>query len=58
MTGEAMEDIMVKYGGTVWNSSGAVIQFLYIEDGMDAIWIEPQALDSLNLKNLKRLSDL
>ncbi|KAE9596561.1 putative DNA-directed RNA polymerase [Lupinus albus] len=33
---KAMEDIMCKYDGTVRNSLGDVIQFLYGEDGMDA----------------------
>ncbi|KAF7075840.1 hypothetical protein CFC21_080580 [Triticum aestivum] len=47
---KAMEDIMVKYDGTVRNSLGDVIQFLYGEDGMDAVWIEPQKLDSLGMK--------
>ena len=47
---KAMEDIMVKYDGTVRNSLGDVIQFLYGEDGMDAIWIEEQNLDSLKMK--------
>ncbi|WVZ51464.1 hypothetical protein U9M48_002610 [Paspalum notatum var. saurae] len=47
---KAMEDIMVKYDGTVRNSLGDVIQFLYGEDGMDAIWVEEQKLDSLNMK--------
>ncbi|XP_075488439.1 DNA-directed RNA polymerase II subunit RPB1-like [Primulina tabacum] len=47
---KAMEDIMVKYDGTVRNSLGDVIQFLYGEDGMDSVWIESQPLDSLKLK--------
>ncbi|KAI7750930.1 hypothetical protein M8C21_003095 [Ambrosia artemisiifolia] len=47
---KAMEDIMVKYDGTVRNSLGDVIQFLYGEDGMDAVWIESQKLDSLKIK--------
>lgn len=47
---KAMEDIMVKYDGTVRNSLGDVIQFLYGEDGMDAVWIESQTLDSLKMK--------
>uniref|UniRef100_J3MKK7 DNA-directed RNA polymerase subunit n=1 Tax=Oryza brachyantha TaxID=4533 RepID=J3MKK7_ORYBR len=46
---KAMEDIMVKYDGTVRNSLGDVIQFLYGEDGMDAVWIELQKLDSLKM---------
>ncbi|GKB03315.1 RNA polymerase II large subunit [Tanacetum coccineum] len=48
--GKIMEDIMVKYDGTVRNSLGDVIQFLYGEDGMDAVWIESQKLDSLKVK--------
>nr|CAB3491643.1 unnamed protein product [Digitaria exilis] len=47
---KAMEDIMVKYDGTVRNSLGDVIQFLYGEDGMDAVWIEDQKLDTLHLE--------
>ncbi|XP_057856467.2 DNA-directed RNA polymerase II subunit RPB1 [Cryptomeria japonica] len=47
---KAMEDIMVKYDGTVRNSLGDVIQFLYGEDGLDAVWIEHQKLDSLKMK--------
>ncbi|TVU00263.1 hypothetical protein EJB05_54316 [Eragrostis curvula] len=47
---KAMEDIMVKYDGTVRNSLGDVIQFLYGEDGMDAVWIESQKLESLKMK--------
>ncbi|KAL8143181.1 hypothetical protein V2J09_016213 [Rumex salicifolius] len=47
---KAMEDIMVKYDGTVRNSLGDVIQFLYGEDGMDAVWIESQNLQSLKIK--------
>ncbi|KAK7289789.1 hypothetical protein RIF29_03733 [Crotalaria pallida] len=47
---KAMEDIMCKYDGTVRNSLGDVIQFLYGEDRMDAVWIETQKLDSLKMK--------
>ncbi|CDP14970.1 unnamed protein product [Coffea canephora] len=47
---KAMEDIMVKYDGTVRNSLGDVIQFLYGEDGMDSVWIESQKLESLKVK--------
>ncbi|EFJ10314.1 hypothetical protein SELMODRAFT_128226 [Selaginella moellendorffii] len=47
---KAMEDVMVKYDGTVRNSLGDVIQFLYGEDGMDAVWIESQHLDSIKMK--------
>ncbi|RZR76521.1 hypothetical protein BHM03_00001335 [Ensete ventricosum] len=47
---KAMEDIVVAYDGTVRNSLGDVIQFLYGEDGIDAVWIESQRLDSLRMK--------
>ncbi|OIV94865.1 hypothetical protein TanjilG_22062 [Lupinus angustifolius] len=50
---KAMEDIMCKYDGTVRNSLGDVIQFLYGEDGMDAVWIETQKLDSLKMKKVE-----
>lgn len=50
---KAMEDIMVKYDGTVRNSLGDVIQFLYGEDGMDAVWIESQKLESLKMKGME-----
>lgn len=35
------------------NSLGDVIQFLYGEDGMDAVWIETQKLDSLKMEKSK-----
>jgi len=44
-----MEDVVVKYDGTVRNSVGDVIQFLYGEDGMDATMIESQSIDTLRL---------
>ena len=44
---KAMEDVVVKYDGTVRNSVGDVIQFLYGEDGMDATMIESQSIDTL-----------
>ncbi|KAF3623933.1 hypothetical protein FXO38_30509 [Capsicum annuum] len=47
---KSMEDIMVKYDGTVRNSLGDVTQFLYEEDGMDSVWIETHKLDSLKAK--------
>lgn len=43
------QDVMVKYDGTVRNSVGDVIQFLYGEDGMAAEQIESQKLDSLRM---------
>jgi len=48
---KAMEDVMVQYDGTVRNSLGDVIQFLYGEDGMDATSIEPQELELLKMSD-------
>jgi len=53
---KAMEDVMIKYDGTVRNSCGDVIQFLYGEDGMDGQGIEDQKLPALKL-NEKELQD-
>lgn len=41
----------MKYDGTVRNSSGDVIQFVYGEDGMDATYIEHQRLDFIRWGN-------
>mmetsp|Transcript_15235 Transcript_15235/g.35010 ORF Transcript_15235/g.35010 Transcript_15235/m.35010 type:complete len:1631 (-) Transcript_15235:547-5439(-) len=41
---KAMEDITIKYDGTVRNSQGEVLQFLYGEDGMDAVALENQKI--------------
>ena len=46
---KAMETVMAQYDGTLRTSGGNVVQFLYGEDGMDAVWIERQNFDSLNL---------
>nr|CAG8499060.1 13409_t:CDS:2 [Entrophospora candida] len=48
---KALEDVMVKYDGTVRNSLGDILQFCYGEDGMDACFVEPQTLDTLQLSN-------
>ena len=42
---KALEEVMVKYDGTVRNSLGDILQFIYGEDGLDAVYIEPQPLD-------------
>ena len=42
---KAMEDVMVKYDGTVRNSLGDVVQFIYGEDGLDGAHIESQTVD-------------
>ncbi|KAK8181272.1 hypothetical protein BC567DRAFT_284571 [Phyllosticta citribraziliensis] len=42
---KALEDVMTKYDGTVRNSLGDIVQFVYGEDGLDGIAIEKQACD-------------
>ncbi|KAI9705899.1 MAG: DNA-directed RNA polymerase II subunit RPB1 [Candelina mexicana] len=42
---KALEDVMAKYDGTVRNSLGDVVQFIYGEDGLDGQHIEGQRLD-------------
>ncbi|KAJ2766193.1 DNA-directed RNA polymerase II core subunit rpo21, partial [Coemansia nantahalensis] len=44
---KALEDIMCQYDGTVRNSQGQVIQFVYGEDGMDGCFVEKQKILSL-----------
>ncbi|KAI8338189.1 hypothetical protein BC941DRAFT_424817 [Chlamydoabsidia padenii] len=44
---KALEDVMVKYDGTVRNSLGDIIEFCYGEDGMDGCSVEKQKLVSL-----------
>jgi DNA-directed RNA polymerase II subunit RPB1 len=46
---KAMETVMARYDGTLRTSGGQIVQFLYGEDGMDAVWIERQDFDSLTL---------
>ncbi|KAK9843436.1 hypothetical protein WJX81_002541 [Elliptochloris bilobata] len=46
---KAMEDLMIRYDGTVRNSTGAVVQFLYGEDGMDGTAIESQRVEHLRM---------
>jgi DNA-directed RNA polymerase II subunit RPB1 len=50
---KALEDVMVKYDGTVRNSLGHVIQFLYGEDGMTGELIEDQKIETLLMENQK-----
>jgi DNA-directed RNA polymerase II subunit RPB1 len=46
---KAMETVTAKYDGTLRTSSGQIVQFLYGEDGMDAVYVERQKYESLNL---------
>ncbi|KAF1985661.1 beta and beta-prime subunits of DNA dependent RNA-polymerase [Aulographum hederae CBS 113979] len=41
---KALEDVMAKYDGTVRNSLGDIVQFVYGEDGLDAVHIEEQTM--------------
>ncbi|CDS13468.1 Putative DNA-directed RNA polymerase(Fragment) [Lichtheimia ramosa] len=44
---KALEDVMVKYDGTVRNSLGDIIQMVYGEDGLDACFVEKQKLATI-----------
>eukprot|EP00771_Trimastix_marina_P000587 gnl/Trimastix_PCT/1604.p1 GENE.gnl/Trimastix_PCT/1604~~gnl/Trimastix_PCT/1604.p1 ORF type:complete len:1642 (+),score=662.43 gnl/Trimastix_PCT/1604:291-4928(+) len=48
---KAMEDVMIQYDGTVRNSLGDVVQFLYGEDGMAGEFMENQRLDTIRLND-------
>ncbi|MCJ1438509.1 DNA-directed RNA polymerase II subunit rpb1 [Xylographa pallens] len=48
---KAMEDVMAKYDGTVRNSLGDIVQFVYGEDGLDGAHIEQQRLDIITCSN-------
>ncbi|EEB06666.1 RNA polymerase II large subunit Rpb1 [Schizosaccharomyces japonicus yFS275] len=49
---KAMEDVMVRYDGTVRNAMGDIVQFAYGEDGLDATIVEYQVFDALRLSNV------
>lgn len=44
---KALEDVMAKYDTTVRNSLGDIVQFVYGEDGLDAVYIEKQRIDTI-----------
>jgi DNA-directed RNA polymerase II subunit RPB1 len=50
---KALEDVMVKYDGTVRNSLGDIVEFIYGEDGLDAVHIEKQKVDIVNISDKK-----
>jgi len=50
---KALEDVMVKYDGTVRNSLGDIIEFIYGEDGLDGGHIENQKIDMITLSEAK-----
>jgi DNA-directed RNA polymerase II subunit RPB1 len=48
---KALEDVMVGYDGTVRNSLGDLVQFLYGEDGIDGAFIERQHIETYALND-------
>jgi DNA-directed RNA polymerase II subunit RPB1 len=48
---KAMENLMVNYDGTVRNSLGEVIQFVYGEDGLDGVALEKQKIDIIRMND-------
>ncbi|KAH9003611.1 hypothetical protein EDB84DRAFT_1608231 [Lactarius hengduanensis] len=48
---KALEDMMVNYNGTVQNSLGDVLQFIYREDGMDSAFIKRQHIETFHLSD-------
>ena len=44
---------MIRYDGTVRNSVGEVVQFLYGDDGMDGVGIENQKMEHLRMDDAK-----
>lgn len=48
---------MVKCDGTVRDSFSDVIQFVYGDDGMDAIWNESQTVDSFEVEETRIRKD-
>lgn len=46
---KALEDIMVKYDGTVRNANDEVIQFIYGDSGYDVTYVEFQKLNILKM---------
>ncbi|OCK95282.1 DNA-directed RNA polymerase II subunit RPB1 [Cenococcum geophilum 1.58] len=50
---KALEDVMVKYDGTVRNSLGDIVEFVYGEDGLDGVYIEKQIVDIITCSDQK-----
>jgi DNA-directed RNA polymerase beta' subunit len=49
---KAMEDAKINYDNTVRNANGAIIQFIYGEDGMDGCKIETQLIPTIEMRFL------
>jgi len=50
---KAMETLKVRYDGTIRDDNDDIVQFLYGEDGMDAVWIEDQTIDLMTFTHDK-----
>jgi len=50
---KALEDVTVAYDGTVRNSLGDIVQFIYGEDGMDGAAVESQTVETLRMSQNK-----
>ena len=50
---KALEEVTVKYDGTVRDSRGNVVQFIYGEDGLDGQHIERQKVDIITMADDK-----
>nr|ALP13659.1 RNA polymerase subunit beta' subunit-1 [Karenia brevis] len=50
---KSMETLRTHYDGTSRNANNEIIQFIYGEDGMDALWIEDQTLEIMTYDNKK-----
>mmetsp|Transcript_4461 Transcript_4461/g.6549 ORF Transcript_4461/g.6549 Transcript_4461/m.6549 type:complete len:1672 (+) Transcript_4461:139-5154(+) len=50
---KSMEDFQVKYDGTVRDSAGNILQFLYGEDGMDGVKLESQYFGMYKMSDKK-----
>ena len=50
---KALEDVAVNYDGTVRNSLGDIVQFVYGEDGMDGAAVENQTIEPVRMSNAK-----
>jgi len=46
---KAMEDLSVKYDGTVRNAAEGIIQFIYGDDGMDSTKVENQFVNTVKM---------
>ena len=53
---KALEDVMVRYDGTVRNGRDEIVQFLYGEDGMDGASVETQSF-SILIKNSTQMEE-